>query len=292
MGVRVKKARGRVYSIPGSPSAVGFLNMLRHVLVIVHGAYLYAVQHHEVYQREDSTRGRIRDLILSTDRKRELTAHQLDLLVDGFVKSIDVPHLVDASGRGIVRSANESFSAFISAVAKGRRIPAQIQAIDLRSQGKAFNLVDHFREKNLGLVKSLVGREVMDLENTLRENYGASADTLTKAIQERQGVSDSRAALLARDQTLKLASQVTQQRAKDVGADSYIWISSNDERVRGRPGGLWEKAESNHWTLHGKRFKYSEPPITNPKKGIRNNPGEDFQCRCVASPDLEHIFGE
>ena len=43
-----------------------------------------------------------------------------------------------------------------------------------------------------------------------------------------------------------------------------------------------------HKDLDGKIFEFANPPITN-EKGDRNNPGEDWQCRCEAIPIVENM---
>ena len=41
-----------------------------------------------------------------------------------------------------------------------------------------------------------------------------------------------------------------------------------------------------HKALAGKVFSWDDPPITN-EKGDRNNPGQDYGCRCYARPIVE-----
>ena len=101
---------------------------------------------------------------------------------------------------------------------------------------------------------------------------------VARAIEEATGASESHARLLARDQTLKLYSQVTQERHQAAGVTEYVWRSSRDERVRER-----------HKALDGTRQKYSDPPVVDEATGRRAHPGDDFQCRCTADPVLPGI---
>ena len=107
---------------------------------------------------------------------------------------------------------------------------------------------------------------------------GAEPRTLTEALQVRAGVAGSRAALIARDQTLKLNAAVSQQRQRAVGGKSYRWSSSLDERVR-----------PFHAALEGKVISWDDPPVTD-DDGNRNHAGEDYQCRCVAVPIIEELY--
>src|SRR5690606_35480604 len=61
---------------------------------------------------------------------------------------------------------------------------------------------------------------------------------------------------------------------------------------RGRPGGVWAKSQANHWILDGTRQRWAVAPVTNPRTGARNHPGKDYQCRCTATPVVDHLLGD
>ena len=75
----------------------------------------------------------------------------------------------------------------------------------------------------------------------------------------------SRYEFIARDQMAKLTAELDRLRQEQIGIEEYEWGTSRDERVR-----------SSHSRMHGKRFRWDQPP---PETG---HPGEDYQCRCVA----------
>jgi SPP1 gp7 family putative phage head morphogenesis protein len=137
-------------------------------------------------------------------------------------------------------------------------------------------LEERFRKENVALIKSIAEDQLDQVTELLDDAFeaGDDVDTVRAKVKERFDVSKSRADLIARDQVLKLNSQITQARQRSVGIESYIWSTSNDERVR--PG---------HDDLEGETFRWDDPPVTN-EEGDRNHPGEDYQCRCVAIPVL------
>lgn len=138
-----------------------------------------------------------------------------------------------------------------------------------------------FRDRNVRLITTLGSEFLDDLSSTLE---GAASDLhvgdIADLIQERFNVSESRARFWARDQTLKLNAQLTEARATASGIDEYVWTTSADERVR-----------EIHAELEGQRFRYDDPPVTT-ADGQRNNPGEDYQCRCTAFPVLPEYSEE
>ncbi len=136
--------------------------------------------------------------------------------------------------------------------------------------------IAEFQTRNVALIESLETSQLEDLLPIISEATAAgwASRELQAAIQERFGVGESRAELIARDQVLKLNSQVTRDRHEEAGIDAYIWRTSGDERVR-----------DTHAELEGEQFSYEDPPVTN-DQGETNNPGEDYQCRCTADPVL------
>lgn len=145
--------------------------------------------------------------------------------------------------------------------------------------------IQRFREVNAGLIESVPRDMASDIGRTLA---GADVRSLHvkdvgKILEERFGVAESKGEFWARDQTLKLYANVQETRQKAAGAKSYQWEHSDDERVRGRPGGRWPDG-GDHWVLGNTIQLWSTPPIVDPRTGKRAHPGGDFQCRCSAYP--------
>jgi hypothetical protein len=177
-----------------------------------------------------------------------------------------------------------------------RKDLSRLLSIDLRASGELAPQIQRFARDNVQLIRKMSFETLDQIE---REVVAATAQQLdvrqlSKILQKRFDVSKSRGDLIARDQTLKLNSQVTQTRLQGLGVTEYTWITSRDERVRGRPGGVngpkpgkaWNGG--NHFKLDGKRFSWNDPPVVD-GKGRRAHPGQDFQCRCTASPVLPEL---
>lgn len=298
--IRWTVIRGKRIPAPVAPIPSAYMAVAGNVVKLVEAVYLELIGHvPEDSARDDAlprnlraNRPAIVEILRNTDRARELSEHGLSVLVDNFLQFLDFHSVLDNLGNSVVRDANQGFDKLIQAAGDGRKLKAQIAVIDHRAAKDTARFLNGFRQKNLGLIRTMVAKQVENTENALRNTYGLPPRDIAKAVQSATGITESHAELVARDQTLKMNSQVQEFRARSLGADYYTWVTSNDERVRGRPGGKWANAQSNHWRLHGKRFQFSNPPVTNEKKNIRLNPGMDFQCRCTAAPDLSHIFGE
>ena len=129
--------------------------------------------------------------------------------------------------------------------------------------------VDRFRDANIQLMKKLNDTYLNDVKDELSQPdaFGLTASELGKRISERTGITERHAELIARDQTNKLSGNINMSRQMQAGVDSYIWSTSQDERVR-----------DEHAALEGEEFNW---PIGDASEG---NPGDAIMCRCVAIP--------
>jgi SPP1 gp7 family putative phage head morphogenesis protein len=76
----------------------------------------------------------------------------------------------------------------------------------------------------------------------------------------------NRATLIARTETARTASLLTQARATSIGAESYIWRTAGDARVR-----------PSHRALNGHEFRWDDPPVSDPPD-YRAHPGTIWNC--------------
>lgn len=158
----------------------------------------------------------------------------------------------------------------------------------LEAEPKMGKEIARWRKVNANRIVSMGQAKIDRVEELLKNKAGMRVETLRKNIQEQLGTTKSHAALIARDQVLKLNAQVTEARHVAAGITEYVWTCSGDERVRGRPDGLYPDAKPSHWELDGKRFRWDKPPIIG-ANGERGHPGEYFQCRCTAYPILPEL---
>ena len=129
--------------------------------------------------------------------------------------------------------------------------------------------------ENVGLIKTIPEETLDRMQEIVYDGFthGKTTTQMVKEIQRAYGVSRRRAELIARDQTAKLNSQIQQAQQMDAGITEYIWYTCMDARVRDR-----------HQELHGKKFRWDDPPVVDEKSGRRCHPGQDYQCRCIARP--------
>ena len=137
-----------------------------------------------------------------------------------------------------------------------------------------------FVTENSRLIKGMVDKTIDDIQaeamTALRN--GVRAETLEGTLMEQFGLSERRAALIARDQTGKFNGALTKVRQKRLGITRYRWRGMMDNRER-----------QSHIDLEDEEFTWDAPPLVD---GERAHPGEPINCRCTAEPVLDDIADE
>jgi SPP1 gp7 family putative phage head morphogenesis protein len=99
---------------------------------------------------------------------------------------------------------------------------------------------------------------------------GKRATEIAKEVLASEHVSAAKAALIARTEVARAASNLVQARAVYAGSDGYIWRTSGDANVR-----------PSHEEMEGKYVRWSSPPTLDNLKG---HAGCLPNCRCFAEP--------
>jgi SPP1 gp7 family putative phage head morphogenesis protein len=163
----------------------------------------------------------------------------------------------------------EHKKAFISEV--NSKIGVNLTSILRDNSSRVGRVVSNRVKENSDLIVSLAG----DFKEQAREAIhaaflqGDNAETLRARLEHIEGVTESRAELIARDQTQKVCGELNGARQQDIGVTGYYWSGIDDGRER-----------DTHIENNGQRFDWNSPP---PETG---HPGEDVNCRCSADPDL------
>lgn len=126
-------------------------------------------------------------------------------------------------------------------------------------------------------IEDFTQKEITALRRKISESAisGTRYESLARTIEESYGVSQNKAKFLARQETALMMASFKSARYQDAGIKEYRW-----QCVVGSPK---HPVRAMHKALEGKVFRWDQPPVTD-NKGNRNNPGEDYNCRCIARP--------
>ena len=201
---------------------------------------------------------------------------------------IDLGGIANSIASRIVGTANnvnkERFDKTI-----GRSLGIDLKGA-LSSSGKAVqDQLEIDRQLNAGLIKSVATQFKQEISETILSSVqsGERSTNLITQIKERYDVSQSRAKMIARDQTSKLNGSLTKARAQAVGSKTYIWRGTGDERER-----------KSHFVMNGKLCKFDDATVYSDDQGVtwkkrkaiggvELHPSEDYSCRCGISPVIE-----
>lgn len=214
-----------------------------------------------VKSRDSASGGRI-----ANDRASATIAPQIDNLKKRFggIEGV-AQRLAEAATRRNLDSVDERLGGVVNA-----SLSIDISGFLTRT-GPIQEVVQAATKANVSLIKSIPEQYFDKLETVVTKNVDAGMrfEDLAKEIQRIGDVTESRAKLIARDQTSKMNGAMSQIRQMSIGIERYTWSTSGDERVR-----------EEHAANDGKIFDWNDPPAT-------GHPGEDIQCRCVALPYVE-----
>lgn len=186
-------------------------------------------------------------------------------------------------GRKILKRNREGFEKVTQALTEGadkfgveltkeekRQLKFKKAVNALAKEEKYFQpMLDKFYH-NLSLIKDLP----QDLGERLKEAYfkgeGLRGSDVEELFTERM---KSRARLIIRTESSKINSALTEVRAKSVGLTAYIWMTSEDVKVR-----------ASHKLVDGVLFFWDDPPTLDKMTG---HAGEFPNCRCLSAPVFE-----
>lgn len=160
----------------------------------------------------------------------------------------------------------------------------------LASSGQAVrDQLEIDRQLNASLIKSVATEFKQEIADTIMANVqsGERSTNLITQIKERYNVSQSRAKLIARDQTSKLNGSLVKARSEALGVKTYIWSCVMDERAR-----------DDHKAMNGKLCKLNDDTVYSDDNGETwksrksiggyiGKPTEDYQCRCSMLPIVD-----
>jgi SPP1 gp7 family putative phage head morphogenesis protein len=156
----------------------------------------------------------------------------------------------------------------------GRQFRAAIGIDPLENAPRLTRVLQAFATENAALITSVPQKYFSEIESTTLQalRTGTRAEDIQGLYEDRYGVSESRARLIARDQVGKLNGQMNKVRQGELGVTRFTWRTSEDERVR-----------EEHAALDGTEWSWDDPP----GEGI---PGEPINCRCLGEPVLADVL--
>lgn len=211
------------------------------------------------------------------------TLQRFEQIVAEYVKSEAFQSFAEATSRKMITSLFEDVGKDWRSAArhntKGRRI-YELLTEDL-AQGRGDRVAELVSE-NAELIKTLPRDVAEDVAQYIRQETikGRRAEDIERDIQNMfPQKTKARAKLIARTEVSKTQTALIQSDCEEVGANWYIWRSTNDQR-----------RHSSHSGINGVICAWNDPPnpealFPDKNKPYGNyHPGCTFNCRCYPEP--------
>jgi len=154
--------------------------------------------------------------------------------------------------------------------------------------------------RNVELIRNLAEDTERRVAEAITRNLsqGGSARDLSRELTEQFGIEQRRANLIARNEVGNVNSLLNEYRQEEAGIEFYTFRTSDDERVRGAPGGKYENAVPSHHVMEGKVCRWDDPTVYRNEStgkwearstigGVEQHPGFAINCRCTGSPLID-----
>jgi SPP1 gp7 family putative phage head morphogenesis protein len=222
---------------------------------------------------------------------RKIARHVGDL-----IRHFDLYNEHDAA---MLSEALQRYAAILTPWAKSaaRRMVAEVAArSDQQWRRVAAEMGSNFRElfgnddqigiryrqlqaEQVALITSIPRDAALRVHELIRNGVleGKRFTEIVPAIQRGGEVSKSKATLIARTETGRVVSNLTQARAESVGSTKYMWHTVHDAQVR-----------PSHRKMDGQIVEWAKPPTLD---GMTFHAGAGPNCRCWSEPLLALDLG-
>ena len=186
-----------------------------------------------------------------------------------------------AVSRMITGYAIEGARTWREAATKSMRGRMIYEALQQEMQGEVGLTVRELILRNAELISTFPQDIAENITDYINKGYqsGIRAEEMSREIQARfPKIAESRVNLIARTESSKASTALTQARSQSLSLDWYLWRTSKDARVR-----------PSHNRMEGILISWKEPAsperLNHEKRSYGNYaPGNLFFCRCYPEP--------
>lgn len=133
-------------------------------------------------------------------------------------------------------------------------------------------------EQNVNLIKSIASEHLTKVQGVVLRGIetGHDLSRMTEDLEEGFGVSERRAAMIARDQTAKASNNLSRQRLMDYGVKKGKWMHTSSGKTY----------RDSHVQMDGEIYDL-EQGCFDDDYGDYVQPGELVNCHCVCVPVID-----
>jgi uncharacterized protein with gpF-like domain len=141
----------------------------------------------------------------------------------------------------------------------------------IASADQASSLIKSIAPQYTSSVKEAVSRSIVDSSSS----FSQLQKTIHDSLQDKYKSQKNKAFNVAKDQMRKSYTAIAEGRMKDLGVGEYIWRHA---------GGSVNPRDYHLNVLNGQKFSLDNPPVIDPKTGVKGKPGDLPFCSCYMEP--------
>lgn len=124
-------------------------------------------------------------------------------------------------------------------------------------------------------IKNWVAEDIPKMRQKVQKAVleGYREDEVQEMLQKGYGIAERKAKFLAQNETSIMLAQLKKATYTQMGFEHFVWNTILDGKER-----------EEHKDLHGKIFRFDEPPVIDKRTGQKGLPGETYNCRCSLTP--------
>lgn len=159
------------------------------------------------------------------------------------------------------------------------KLKVQGMTVSMQITPEVQNVLDSIYETQVSLIKSIPEQYLTQVSVLVQESVSRGRDVgyLKKELQDRYGITERRAKVIARDQNAKASNAISMERNLQAGITHGIWVH--------RAGGS-KTFRHSHVKMNGTEFELSKGCWDDHEKQWVM-PGELINCKCEFRPVIK-----
>lgn len=143
----------------------------------------------------------------------------------------------------------------------------------MASTDQATSLIKSIGSQYSTAVKEAVSRSIVDTSSSFEELQAS----IQSMLKEKYKTHKNKAFNMAKDQIKKSYTGITASRMQELGSGEYEWAHA---------GGSKQPRCYHRDVLNGQTFSLDDPPVIDPKTGVKGKPGDLPFCNCYMIPKI------
>lgn len=197
----------------------------------------------------------------------------LDQIIDSMLFNTQVETILDDVGNQVTQNVKHLnvIDAELSETQKSEMINRMQKQFKISETEIEKNYTNNLQHYTAEWLKKRIPEMRLKVQQAILNGY--RRDEVQKMLETEYGIAERKAKFLAYNETSIMLAELKKVMYQEMGFDHFMWITNLDNRERPL-----------HRELHGRIFRFDNPPVIDARTGQTGLPGETYNCRCQIRP--------